>query len=161
MTERQTAGTAFEKPRGINPPVSQSGYAQILIEGIPAPIERGRLDVLQAIAKAGINVDFLKLTQSGISCVVSEKDVEKAKGAVADLPGDVQVLGGRAIVLAHAVNMRDEEGLMARVIRDVIASEAPIDHLGDMHDRVLIVTSTEGAERIKAAISTHAGGQPE
>jgi len=52
--------------------------------------------------------------------------------------------------LVHAVNMRDEEGLIAEIVQSAIASEAQIDHIGDGHDRLLLVASAESVEKITA-----------
>jgi hypothetical protein len=44
--------------------------------------------------------------------------------------------------------MQDEEGLVARIISEVIASGESVDHIGDMHDRLLLVTDSKTGERL-------------
>jgi hypothetical protein len=63
------------------------------------------------------------------------------------------VRGDRSIVMVHAVNIRDEEGLIAEIVSVVIASGAQIDHIGDGYDRVLLVLKTSQAEKISAELS--------
>ncbi|HLK14112.1 MAG TPA: hypothetical protein VKT78_04850, partial [Fimbriimonadaceae bacterium] len=58
-------------------------------------------------------------------------------------------------VLVHAVNMRDEEGLIARVVQEVIASGARMDHISDMHDRMLVVVHTEDAGPVKKRLEAN------
>lgn len=41
--------------------------------------------------------------------------------------------------MVHAVNIRDEEGLIAKIIKAAISTSAHVDHIGDMHDRLLMV----------------------
>jgi len=52
----------------------------------------------------------------------------------------------RSLVTLFAVNMRDEEGLVAEIVKNAIAVGAQIDHIGDGHDRLLLVTSREHSD---------------
>jgi len=55
-------------------------------------------------------------------------------------------------VLVHAVSIRDEEGLIAGIVHTAIALGIRIDHVGDMHDRMLMVVQKEDAERLAAHV---------
>ena len=48
--------------------------------------------------------------------------------------------------------MRDEEGLIARVVSEVIGTGVRVDHLGDMHDRVLMVMDDRDADKVKVRL---------
>lgn len=111
-----------------------------------------RLRVLSAIAKDGINIDFLKMTQTGLSFVLPDDLAEAASKALAKLDVHFSIREHRSILLVHAVNMRDEEGLIARILLESIASGVRIDHASDMHDRMLMVVQSEDAARLKDRI---------
>lgn len=144
--------TAFEKGRGINHIEVRTGYANVHVFGLGLPVVEERMKVLQAVADAEVSIDFLKLPQDGLSFVISSRESEKIADCLTRLRVQYELHSDRAILLAHAVNMRDEEGLIARIVSEAIASGAEIDHLGDMHDRVLIVTDTSGAQKISDQI---------
>lgn len=144
--------TEFEKPRGINKVEIRRGYLAVHVTGLfqdmPSQVAKARLRVLRCMADAKVSIDFLKLTQGGLSFVVPEAvegDVIRALGAEGIT---YSVKPGRCIVLAHAANMRDEEGLIARVVSEVIGTGVEIDHLGDMHDRVLLVMDSDDGQRV-------------
>ena len=151
-TVAEVQETAFERPRGISRVQIRQGYALVHISQMHAPLMDARLALIEAIAKAGISIDFLKLTQTGLSFLVPEALAEKVDTTLQGLAPRHTVSKDHAIVLVHAVNMRDEEGLLAKVVALAIRSGVPIDNLGDMHDQVLIVTKTEGAEKIAREI---------
>jgi aspartate kinase len=150
-----TKETAFEKGRGINHIEVRLGYANVHVSGLSSPVVTERMKVLKAVADAGVSLDFLKLPQDGLSFVVNSEETGRVEEALKALGVHFDLHADRAILLAHAVNMRDEEGLIARIVSEAIASGAEIDHLGDMHDRVLIVTDTAGAEMITHRIRTN------
>ncbi len=160
--ERQhtsTQETGFEKKRGIGKIDVRTGYAQVLVSRLEGEIVQARLRLLEAIKDAQIGIDFLKLTPSGLSCLVAESDSEKISQALQGHPLRLQIHHDRSIVLVHAVNMRDEEGLIARIVQKVIESGAPIDHLGDMHDRVLLVVPGAHAEALVQVLETLKGNE--
>lgn len=148
--------TEFEKPRGINKVEIRRGYMAVHVSGLfqdgPTQVAHARLKVLRCMAEAKVSIDFLKLTQGGLSFVVPES-VEGAVVRALDVERiEYSTRSGRCIVLAHAANMRDEEGLIARVVSEVIGTGVEIDHLGDMHDRVLLVMDSEDGERVAKRI---------
>lgn len=149
--------TAFEKQRGVNRIERRDGFCQVHVSELGQPLMDRRLDVLRAVAHAGISIDFLKLTPSGLSFLVPQDDrvgIERTLTAVAVR---FSLRPERSIVLVHAVNMRDEEGLIADIVQSAIASEATIDHIGDGHDRLLLVAGAESVEKIISHFSRHRG----
>lgn len=151
-TPLQIAETAFEKRRGISRVEVRPGYAQVHVSRLPQPIMDVRLKVLGAIGDGGINIDFLKLTQSGLSFVIPEEFADSVSGVLADLDVHFTIRENRHILLVHAVNMRDEEGLIARILLEGIASGVRLDHVSDMHDRMLVVVSAEDSPKLKERI---------
>lgn len=145
--------TEFEKPRGISRIEVRTGYAQAHVTQLGADLVAGRLDVLELVAASGVSIDFLKFTPSGLTFLMAEADSARVESALAGTTARVGLRSDQAMVMVHAVNMRDEEGLIARIVSAAIASGARIDHLGDMHDRLLISTSRDGARTIEAAIA--------
>ena len=144
-------GTDFEKPRGISRVEVRQGYAQVQVRGLSGALAAERLRVLAAIAEAGVGIDFVKLTTSGIACVVSEEDAPRVEAALKPLAVQFAIARNRCILLVYAVNVRDEEGLIAGIVRRVIASGVAIDHLGDMHDRILLVMDAADADTAVAS----------
>jgi aspartokinase len=156
--------TDFEKRRGVSRIELRPGFAQVHVSRLEENLMEARMQVLRALADAQVSIDFLKLTPSGLSCLISEAKTEAVTTALESCGVHFSVRRGRSIVIAHAVNMRDEEGLIARVVQQAIASTARLDHICDMHDRMLIVVHGEDAESLRAwlegaLVETKAGGR--
>lgn len=144
----------LERRSGLSSVEVRDGFAQVRVARLGEPLGQARVDVLALIQRAEISVDFLKLTPDGLAFVVAEALGDQVAQALSTSSADVSVRGGRSIVLVHGVNMRDEEGLIARILATAIASGATFEHLGDMHDRVLIVTDNHGARAISERIES-------
>jgi aspartokinase len=150
---KQVQETVFEKQRGVSRIEVRTGFAQAHIEALAEPVSKHRLAVLEEIARAGISLDFLKLTQNGLSFLVREELSGILEAALRDRQVQFSVKPGHRIVLVHAVNMRDEEGLIARIVHESIASGVKVEHIGDMHDRMLMVVDGPDADRLEAHLS--------
>lgn len=141
--------TAFEKQRGISQVEIRTGFAQVHVSQIRKDIHEHRISVLKAVREASVSVDFLKLTPSGLSFVISENHSGDIEKALEPLNLHCSIRKDRCVVLIHAVNMRDEEGLTAQVVQKAIASGAIVDHISDMHDRMLIVADNKYAPTLQ------------
>ena len=150
--------TEFEKRRGISSVEVRPGYAQVHVSHLAEPLVKSRLAVLEAAAKAGISLDFLKLTPDGMSFLVKENQGDNAKQTLSTLGIGVTVQQGRDVVMVYAVNMRDEEGLIAGIVLQAIKSGAAISHVSDMHDRVLMVVAKEDSPRLKQQLEGNLEG---
>lgn len=158
MSYVQSADTEFEKRRGLSSVDSRGGLARVSVSNLTEPLSESRVAVLRAVAEAGISIDFLKMTPGGLAFVIPETGAEAVRRALSRLLLNFDVSLGRVLVQAHAVNMRDEEGLIAHIVSAAIASGATLDHLADMHDRLLLVASEEDARRIESSIrESHKG----
>lgn len=140
--------TEFEKPRGVSRIEVRQGYSQVHVSQLPPPVMTERMRVLKAVDEAGISIDFLKLTPSGLSFLVSEDRTEAVERTLVGCGVNYDVRKARSIVLVHAVNIRDEEGLIAEVMSTAIASGTKVDHVGDMHDRLLMIVPTDQADHL-------------
>lgn len=149
----QAQETAFEKQRGVSRVEAREGFCQVHIDALGEPLSERRLEVLRAIAGTGVGIDFLKMTPSGISFLVPEDRSAAVETTLTELQVPHTVRGERSIVMIHAVNIRDEEGLIAEIVSSVIANGGQIDHIGDGHDRLLLVLHREQAQRISAEIT--------
>jgi aspartokinase len=138
----------FEIRPGVNKVEVRHGQAQAHIFDLPNPVMDERLRVLKAVADAAINIDFLKLTTNGLAFIVDESDEKRVKETLDTAGVKSEVWAGVSIVLVHAVNMRDEEGLIAGIVKQAIDSGGKVTHIGDMHDRLLLVVDTESADRM-------------
>ncbi len=141
--------TAFEKQRGISQVEVRTGFAQVHVSQIRQNIHEQRLAVLKAVREAAVSVDFLKFTPSGLSFVIGENHSGDIEKALEPLNLRCTIRRDRCVVLVHAVNMRDEEGLTAQVVQKAIASGAIVDHISDMHDRMLIVADNKYATTLQ------------
>lgn len=140
--------TEFEKRRGVSRIEVRNGFAQVHISELDGEIMRARLYVLQAVADAGISIDFLKLSPAGMSFLVPEERAEDVQGAIQACDVAFSIRSPRSILLLHAVNIRDEEGMIADIVQTLIGTGASVDHLGDMHDRILMVLKSEDVDRV-------------
>jgi aspartokinase len=140
--------TEFEKRRGVSRIEARHGFAQVHISQIEGDVMQGRLYVLQAVSDSGISIDFLKLSPSGMSFLVPEDQAERVQAAIVPTGAHFSVRKDRSILLVHAVNIRDEEGMIATLVQTLIGTGAAVDHLGDMHDRMLMVLKAADVERV-------------
>lgn len=147
--------TRFERARGIDRVELRRGLATVHVGPLEPPYESARLDVLRRVAEVGVSLDFLKLDGPMLSFVVADDACAGAAGALAHF--EHRITPGRCVVLAHAANMRDEEGLIARIISRVTSTGAQVDHIGDMHDRVLVVTGEDDARVVVPALEAMIG----
>ncbi|MFN3729962.1 MAG: hypothetical protein ACK4XJ_09650 [Fimbriimonadaceae bacterium] len=147
-----TATTSFERRLGVSRVDVRPGYTQVHVLGLRNGLAELRLAILKAVAAAGVSIDFLKLTHDGLSFLVVDHHAEAAREALVAAGKRVYIQGDRSIVLIHAVNMRDEEGLVAKIIQIAIETGARIEHVSDMHNRALLVVATEDAPHVAAAI---------
>jgi|GEM_PF-438516 len=138
--------TVFEKQRGLSEVETTHGLCQVHVTDLPAPLMESRLDVLRAIAAVEVSIDFLKLTPSGMSFVAPQDHSAKLLAKFKELGISYSARQDRSLVTLFAVNMRDEEGLVAEIVKNAIAVGAQIDHIGDGHDRLLLVTSREHSD---------------
>jgi aspartokinase len=151
--------TAFEKQRGISQVEVRGGFAQVHVSRLTEPVHENRLHVLKAIAEAGVSVDFLKLTPSGVSFVITENATSEIESALGQFQAKLTIRKDRSVVMVHAVNMRDEEGLTANVVQEAISSGVVIDHISDMHDRMLMVVESKFAPTIEDLFKGVANGR--
>jgi hypothetical protein len=147
--------TQFERPRGVDRVEVKSGYVSVHVD-LADPEER--LPVLRAVAGQGVSIDFLKFEPNGLSFVVESGLRDRTVAGLETIGCRFEVRDGRCVVLVHAANMRDEEGLIPRIVGEFIAAGVPLDHLGDMHDRLLVVTSEEAARRASTGLAARLQG---
>ncbi|MBS1717260.1 MAG: hypothetical protein JSS72_05975 [Armatimonadetes bacterium] len=144
----QVAETSFEKQRGVSSVEVRSGYSQLHLEELATPILSSRLEVLRRMNAAGISLDFMKMAPDGISFLVADGQAAQAQQALEGVQGKLTIHHQCSIVVVYAVNIRDEEGMIARIAQEAIRSDVDVDQIGDMHDRVLLVVPTESAQRL-------------
>ena len=150
--------TDFEKPRGVSGVEVRDGFAQAIVDGLEGDISKRRIDVLQAVSEAGVSLDFLKLAPRGLSFLIPSEDAAIVGDALEEIGVACAIHSPRSIVMVHAVNMRDEEGLIARIVSNAIGTGMTIEHLGDMHDRMLIVLQSDDAKALAGHLNVHLAG---
>ena len=138
--------------RGVSHVERRPGLAQVHVNLDRSRLSQARLDVMQAIADDGMTLNFVKLTPAGISFLVREETQKQIGDLLTRLQLPFEVIGRRSVVIAHAPNMREDQGLIARIIRTTIESGVRIDQVGDMHDRVLVMVPSEEAEHLESLL---------
>jgi len=148
LVNKGTAETEFEKRRGVSQVEVRHGFAQVHVSRIQGDVMAERLNILDRVSKAGISIDFLKLTPSGMSFLVPETQGEIMDKVLEPCGDHFTVRQERSIVLVYAVNIRDEEGLIAGIVHTAITNGIRVDHIGDMHDRMLMVVKRHEADSL-------------
>jgi aspartate kinase len=149
---QQIAETDFEKRRGISAVDVRSGFTQVHVTGLEQPVSKARIQVLNQVADAAISLDFLKLTPTGLSFIIPADKTSLIKRLLQDQAFEVDLVTERSIVSIHAVNMRDEEGLIAAILHRIIQANLPVDHVTDMHDRILLICHQQHASEFENVI---------
>ena len=134
--------------RGVSRIEHRPGLAQVHVSLPKEQLDGERVRVLEAIASADISLNFIKLTPAGISFLIQASMAEAVSILLRGNAFEAEVIGERSVVIAHAPNMRDEPGLIARIVRATISTGADVDQVGDMHDRVLLVVPSDRAPEI-------------
>lgn len=141
--------TEFEVRRGISRITLEPGYAQVHVSRIPdESLHLERLRVLRMLADNGVSAKFPKLTPSGISLTISEDYAEQVEKALNSCGLHFSVRKGRSVMSVHAPSIREEDGLISRIIGYAITSGVHIDHIGDMHDQTTMVIESGSAEKL-------------
>jgi aspartokinase len=108
-----------------------------------------------------VDRDRSRLVRGCVSLVavaLTRAEAEEVERALNAPDIKVTVQKGRDVVMVYAVNMRDEEGLIAGIVLQAIKSGAAISHISDMHDRVLMVVSKEDSMRLKEQLEGNLAG---
>lgn len=144
--------TKFEKPRGVSGITVRHGFAQAHVSGWEGDAASKRLEVLRNITEAGISIDFLKMTPSGMSFLAPAEKAETVEGVLKRIGAKYSLRKPCSVILAHAVNIRDEEGLVARIMKAAIEGDFRVHHISDMHDRAILVVDSDEAGRLTTCL---------
>ena len=146
------AETEFEKARGVNRLEIRTGFCSVHIHCTERASMAARLDALRSVFEAGVSIDFLKLTTDGLSFVMPDDSHHLVEAALGQVGVKVESRSGMAVLMAYAVSMRDEAGMVASIVSQVIASGASVVHMGDMHDRLLLLMTESEATNALASL---------
>ena len=144
--------TVFEKRRGVSALEIRQGYASVHLDHLEGHLIEERIKILEIVAGEHLSIHFLKLTLSGLAFVIQESDIVKIQDALHPYKKDLMIYPDRSMVLVYAVNMRDEEGLIAKIVSIAIANQIKMNHLSDRHDRLLILTDVRQAPLLANAV---------
>lgn len=150
--------TDFEKARGVNKIEIRTGFASARITGLDGEVSKHRLRILNQVYQQEISLDFLKFSGDGMSFVVPDYRRDELVKVLEECGSSFEVKPDRAVLIVHAVNMRDEEGLVASIVSQVIEFGANIEHLGEMHDRLLMLMGVSGAEKARDGLKARYPG---
>lgn len=150
---RAVQETGFEKRRGVSAVEVRGGFTQLHVFDLKNQVMTERLRVLRAISEGAVSIDFLKFTPDGLSCLISSSATARVEQAMKGTGAHFELRPQRSIVLVHAVNMRDEEGLIASIVHRAIGTGVTIDHISDMHDRMLMIISEEDAAKVQELLN--------
>lgn len=147
--ERRLSITHFEERRGTIRVSVEHGYAHIHVSQLPAANQAAdRLAILSRVAEAFVHVRFPKFTPSGLSFLVLESEAERIAEAIEPTGHHFSVRPSRSVVSVHAANVREEEGLIARIVATLLESGHRVEHIADTHDRLMAVVGSEDVDSI-------------
>ncbi len=138
----------FEERRGIRRVELRRGLIRVHVHKVPEPYTEQRIHLLGKLRLADLSIDFLKLTREGLAFIAKQSDEGVVRATLDELSVPYSIQRDRCIVEIWAVNMRDEQGLSASLVADAVESGARLDHLGDMHDRLLMVVDESIGESL-------------
>lgn len=144
--------TDFEKHRGLHGVEIRERYANVFVP-LSMADSKATLKALGAIRKSQISLDFLKLAGRGISFVCTLDNADSIEQCLKDAGFQPKIIRDRCVLIAYGVNMRDQEGLIAKIVSILAAGTDEIDHLGDMHDRVLAVVPKDQAQELAQTLN--------
>jgi len=149
VSGHQSGATEFEVRRGISRINLEPGYAQVHVSRLaPEIVHNERLRILRMLADYGVSAKFPKMTPSGISLTIPEDRAEEVEKALESCGHHFSVRRGRSVLSVHAPSIREEDGLISRIIGYAITSGVHIDHIGDMHDQTTMVIESGSAEKL-------------
>jgi aspartokinase len=149
--------TKFEKARGLSSVTIRDGFVQVHISGWESNRAEQRLEVLRACRVAAVSIDFLKLTRSGMSFLTKDENAEAIQKVLEASGHKFSLRKPCSVVLAHAVNIRDEEGLVANIMKTAIEGGFHVHHISDMHDRAIMVVDTDQAQALAKELASEGG----
>jgi aspartokinase len=124
----------------------REGVAHLQVTGLSREgLMAKRLEALDAVRRAEVKIDFLKLTADGLTFVVGERDAAVAEDALRKDGFAAAAAAARAVISVHCINIRDEAGIVAQIAEAATASGARIEQVGDSHDCILLVVEREAA----------------
>ncbi len=147
--------TPIEIRRGVSRISVEPGYSVVHVSQMPdADREHDRLAVLRHFAQGFIGVRFPKFTPSGASFLLAEGDAARATGCLERTGFHFSVRDARSVVSIHAPSIREEPGLIARLVARLMASNVAIEHVSDAHDRLMAVVRTADADRLADGLAS-------
>lgn len=152
--------TDFEMQLGINRVEVQTGFVQVHIGPLGLDANSARLGILKGLADAGVSHKYLKLTQNGLALVVAQDKAEVLDNVLGPFGVEFDLRCSRSLVMVYAMSLREEEGLVANVLRTVLAATNEVDHVGEMHDKVFVVVPDAVAEEVAGQIRKEYGVAP-
>jgi len=159
LAEADLRPTEFEERRGITRISVELGYVQVHISRIPAEsLDQERFTVLSLIAGVGINMRFPKLTPSGLLFLVREENACLLNKCLERWGKHSSIKTRRCIVSVHAASMREDDGLIARIAGEALASGVHIDLVSDTHDQTMLVVDESDATPLLGRLNTLMGG---
>ena len=144
----------FELPRGVREIEVRHGFAQVHVR-VSGDLAAQRIEILRLLADAGISHKYLKLTIDGLAFIITDAQVEETKAALSKANAKFELNLGRSVILVHAIGMREEPGMLAKILQAATAAGVSPDHIGDMHDKMFMVVRTDSLQDFKPSALQH------
>lgn len=154
------ASQTFEAQRGISSVEMADGFALIQVFGLPQAgfLER-RIECLDHLAANGVSFDFLRLSTDGFSFVVPNRDAAKVESPLNELGVRFEQLAKQSLVTVSVPNLREENGLLAKIIEIVAATGVQVNSIGDTHTSVLILLAAADAVIVSDMLRSRVGAK--
>ncbi len=102
-----------------------------------------RLEVLKALAEAGISLDLINVSPQEMCFTIKEAKTESAKKLLKSFDLDVRIEKGFAKVSAVGAGMRGVPGVMASIVESLTASGIEIHQSADSHTSISCLVRSE------------------
>ncbi len=137
-----------------------AGFALVQVFGIaPADLLQKRIECMEQLASGGVSFDFLRLSTDGFSFVVPGRDAEKVDAPLNSLKVRFEKIANQSLITVSVPNLREENGLLAKIVELVATTGVQVNSIGDTHTSVLILLPADDAKSVSQLLRTHIGAK--
>ncbi|KGX93120.1 aspartate kinase [Pontibacillus halophilus JSM 076056 = DSM 19796] len=129
-----------------------SGIAQIKVTAKEEPYQL-QTDVFKSMAEAGISVDFINISPSGVIYTIPEVAVEKAKSILSGLGYEPEITYGCAKVSTVGAGITGVPGIASKIVGTLTAAGVNILQSADSHTTIWVLVKDE--DLVKAVNALH------
>lgn len=154
------ASQTFEAQRGISSVETAAGFALVQVFGMPSEdLPQRRIQCLEHLASNGVSFDFLRLSTDGFSFVVPGREAAKVETPLNELGVRFEQLSNQSLVTVSVPNLREENGLLAKIVEIVASTGVQVNSIGDTHTSILILLAANDATSVANVLRSRVGAK--